>query len=776
MSGLNSKILKAQLLILFLLTAVSFFAFYFHDSLPDNFMSISSEENGVGFFSYYGSSLVSFVGYYSGPWIFFPFLSFAILYTFFFSRRDFKLDTLNAFLLCGLFLSSSMLAYPRFLGDGLFYLFGSYLNQSDVIFLTVFFLIASLACSFRGGFRDALISLMELTKNIPGALNRAWHAWSSFCDQVVHRSRSLSDLVKKKIPSGLSGQLEWKKPKAESNSSYAQSVTPIRQETPDVEPLQRTEVPVSVNKKEEIKTEESTKKILPKPKPQRNSNGEQLEMNYFAAVSTVSMKRDNQKNVQPDSDYFSDIIARIVNTLEEFRIEGEIINILKGPVVDTFELKLGVGVKVSKVTNTQKELSMALLGAPIRIVYPMVGKQTVGIEVPRNPREIIYLDEVLNTQEFKDSKHKLPIAMGKNAYGDTFVVDLAAMPHMLVAGATGAGKSVFINALLVSLLVKKSPEQMKLILIDPKQLELALYQKLPHLIMPVLTDAKSAAIALMWAVQEMERRYTILKEMGVRNIEGFNQKVKKADGDQLAAIKQYYEDDGEVYELPYLVIIVDEFADLILTKAGKEIECNINRLAAKARAAGIHLVLATQRPSVDVITGTIKSNFPTRVSFRVTASQDSRTILNTVGAEMLLGKGDMLFKQGAQSIRCHSSFVDEEEIEVLTDKLSSIPTDFKTQAMEYLENGGDMEVQDEYAYGSHITSVNDADIKDKNLFDEAVRVVAEHQSASASMLQRRLRVGYNRAANLIEEMEAKGIVGPAEGSKRRKVLVPPMGN
>jgi S-DNA-T family DNA segregation ATPase FtsK/SpoIIIE len=778
MSGLNSKILKAQLLILFLLTAVSFFAFYFHDSLPDNFMSISSEENGVGFFSYYGSSLISFVGYYSGPWVFFPFISFSILYTFFFSRRDFKLDILNAFLLCGFFLSSSMLIYPRFLGDGLFYLFGSFLNQSDVIFLSLFFLVSSLACSFRGGFRDAMISIMNLAKNLPGILNRSWHVWSSLCDRMVNRTRSMSDLVKKKIPSRLSGQLEWKKSKVDPTSAYAQSVnpSPVREKVEIQKPIQNFEETKSAYKKEESEIKESVKKSLPKARPMRSANGEQLEMNYFAAVSTVSMKRDNQKNIQPDSEYFSDIISRIVNTLEEFKIDGEIINILKGPVVDTFELKLGVGVKVSKVTNTQKELSMALLGAPIRIVYPMIGKQTVGIEVPRNPREIIYLDEVLNTQEFKDSNLKLPIAMGKNAYGDTFVVDLAAMPHMLVAGATGAGKSVFINALLVSLLVKKSPEQMKLILIDPKQLELAVYSKLPHLIMPVLTDAKSAAIALMWAVQEMERRYTILKEFGVRNIEGFNEKLKRADGDMLANIKQYYEDDGEVYELPYLVIIVDEFADLILTKAGKEIECNINRLAAKARAAGIHLVLATQRPSVDVITGTIKSNFPTRVSFRVTASQDSRTILNTVGAEMLLGKGDMLFKQGAQSIRCHSSFVDEEEIEVLTEKLSEIPTDFKTQAMDYLENGGDTEVQDEYAYGSHIASNNDSDVKDKNLFDEAVRVVAEHQSASASMLQRRLRVGYNRAANLIEEMEAKGIVGPAEGSKRRKVLIPPMGN
>jgi len=783
MSGLNSKILKAQLLILFLLTAVSFFAFYYHDSLPDNFMSITSDGGDVGFFSYYGTSFVSFIGYYSGPWIFFPFISFALLYTFLFSRRDYKLDLLNAVLLSGLFLSSSMIFYPRFLGEGLYYLFGSYLNQSDVYFLFASFLIGSLACSFRGDFRDAILGIGSFFKNTPAVLNRSWNVWSQLIDRLVYQTRNLSDKVRKNVPSKLSGQLAWNE--KERPSAFEQSMvseTCSEKEEPVIRKVPVQEVKVQeevIEVKEENSIASKVKSILPtskpSPKPKVNkASGEQLEMNYFAAVSTVSMKRQNQQNIQPDSEYFTDIINRIEATLAEYKIDGEIVNILKGPVVDTFELNLGPGVKVSKVTNTNKELSMALLGAPIRIVYPMVGKTTVGIEVPRNPREIIYLDEVLSTKEFKDTKHKLPIAMGKNAYGDTLVVDLAAMPHMLVAGATGAGKSVFINALLVSLLVKKSPEQMKLILIDPKQLELALYQKLPHLIMPVLTDAKSAAISLMWAVQEMERRYTILKEFGVRNIEGFNEKLKRADGKMLADIKQYYEDDGENYSLPYLVIIVDEFADLILTKAGKEIESNINRLAAKARAAGIHLVLATQRPSVDVITGTIKSNFPTRVSFRVTASQDSRTILNTVGAELLLGKGDMLFKQGAQSIRCHSSFVDEEEIEVLTERLSEIPVDFKTEAMDFLENGGNQEPVDEYAFGSHITSVNDADVKDKNLFDEAVKIVAQHQSASASMLQRRLRVGYNRAANLIEEMEAKGIVGPAEGSKRRKVLVPPM--
>jgi S-DNA-T family DNA segregation ATPase FtsK/SpoIIIE len=491
---------------------------------------------------------------------------------------------------------------------------------------------------------------------------------------------------------------------------------------------------------------------------------------YYNLVAKRPSSKKTIKVKHPDQAYFDKIVERIEDKLNEFKIDGQIINILKGPVVDTFELELGTGVKVSKVTGSTEDLSLALYGAPIRVVYPMKGRTTVGIEVPRNPREIIYLDEILGSRGFHQSKSRLPLAMGKDAFGEPFIVDLASMPHMLVAGATGAGKSVFINTLLVSLLVKKSPRQMKLILIDPKQLELALYAKLPHLIMPVVTDAKTASLSLLWAVQEMERRYSILKEFGVRNIEGFNQKLKEATPEMLASIHRHYEhSDAEEYELPYLVVIIDEFADLILTKAGKEIENNVCRLAAKARAAGVHLVVATQRPSVDVITGLIKSNFPTRVSFRVTTNVDSRTILNATGAERLLGKGDMLYKHGVETHRVHSSYVDEKEIELLTDSLSDIDCQFDSQAMEFLENGGELE-QDPYAFGSHISSVRNDDSSEDDLYDQAVNLVLESRSASASMLQRRLKIGYNRAANLVEEMETKGIVGPAQGSRPRKVL------
>jgi DNA segregation ATPase FtsK/SpoIIIE, S-DNA-T family len=489
-------------------------------------------------------------------------------------------------------------------------------------------------------------------------------------------------------------------------------------------------------------------------------------------IDCIVAKDGNNQVANPDNQYFQTIIDSIETKLNEFKLSAKIINILKGPVVDTFELELGEGIKVSKVTNLTEDIGLALNGVPIRMVYPMRGKSTIGIEVPRNPREIIFLDEVLRKDAFAKSNKILPVAMGKNAFGETTVVDLAEMPHMLVAGATGAGKSVFINTMLVSLIIKKSPQEMKLILIDPKQLELAVYSTLPHLMLPVITEPKFASISLIWACQEMERRYTVLKELGVKNIDGFNRKIKNADRTILSRINQYYKDSDTSYELPYIVIIIDEFADLILSKHGKEIELNVNRLAAKARAAGIHLVVATQRPSTDVVTGVVKANFPTRVAFRVTVGHDSKTILDQYGAEKLLGKGDMLYKHGVDLMRLHSSYVDEEEIETLVSKLTNIPQEFNEDALDFLEAGameGDDSVSitigDGFAGGGGSgTGVDD-------LYDEAVKVVMESRAASASMIQRRLRVGYNRAANLIEEMERKGVVGPAQGAKPRKVLI-----
>ncbi|MCP4914098.1 MAG: hypothetical protein GY909_13385 [Oligoflexia bacterium] len=796
--------------------------------MPDNFLSVSSSSTDVNFFSYYTTSIVALVGYYTGPWVIFPFVFFTLFYTLQFSKRESAIDLINVvFLLLGT-LFTCYFFWPSALGEGITYFIKEYFNAYTALFLGVSFIICFFAGSLRGTFKDVAVNFFSFLGMIPGKILYGLSFLKpSYLVNSYKKSKSIFQKItllklpkalkgndqtgsergyQRSLPNNMDTRREANKEKStfsslkdkfkrggdkaknsEKEAASSQNevqYTPviaeenfssIEEESYEERDVSEVFEPAkSVHEASKLSDSDAAAAQARRVAEIKTRGMQRTATNdkeYYQIVTSLGQSRGENKNVHPDDKYFEDIIQRIEDKLSEFKIDAQVINILKGPVVDTFELDLGMGVKVSKVTNAEKDLSMALLGAPIRIVYPMVGRATVGIEVPRNPREIIYLDEVLNTNEFQSSNKKLPIAMGKDAFGDTFVVDLASMPHMLVAGATGAGKSVFINSLLVSLLVKKSPSQMKLILIDPKQLELALYAKLPHLVMPVITDAKTASISLLWACQEMERRYSILKEFGVRNIEGFNEKLKRATPEMLAAIHQHYENETEDhYELPYLVVIVDEFADLILTKAGKEIENNICRLAAKARAAGIHLVIATQRPSVDVITGLIKSNFPTRVSFRVTSSQDSRTILNSIGAEKLLGKGDMLYRHGTSNLRVHSSYVDENEIEVLTDKLTDMPQDFHEGAMNFLENGGEEE-KDPYAFGSHIPSSDDSNGSTDDLYSEAVKTVVKHRTASASMLQRRLRIGYNRAANLIEEMEANGVVGPAEGSKRRKVLI-----
>ncbi|MDD0852391.1 DNA translocase FtsK [Halobacteriovorax sp. GB3] len=801
-----SKILKIQLVSLFIFTALAFLAFCYSDLLPDNYFSISSENTSINFFTYFVSSIVTMIGYYSGPWLLVSFVGFGAFYSFLYSKRESALDLLNIVTLSLTVMFFTYIFVPSFLGQGLRYVLNFAFSDIMIAVLGMISIISFLAGSFRDSFKDFVLKTLDSIANFP----RLVHQLKSNIDNrkdvkaLTNDKPSLIENIKMKVPSMLKGD-EEDKPKSLPSFVQKRSESKSVNEQETQEEIDSREVPLLTKignpfakpeKNEEFLKKDfqekqlddqvlvtrevaqassvgeaaATDHLMKQPRVLKSTRDGKEDTQYYSLVSDLSSKKEENRVQHPDDKYFEEIIELIEDKLGEFKIDGKIINVLKGPVVDTFELELGTGVKVSKVTGATEDLSLALYGAPIRIVYPMKGRTTIGIEVPRNPREIIYLDEVLNTRDFQTSTKQLPVAMGKDAFGESFVVDLASMPHMLVAGATGAGKSVFINALLVSLLVKKSPKQMQLILIDPKQLELALYQNLPHLIMPVVTDAKTASISLLWAVQEMERRYSILKEFGVRNISGFNEKLKKATPDMLAGIHQHYEDSGaEEYELPYLVVIVDEFADLILTKAGKEIENNIARLAAKARAAGIHLVLATQRPSVDVITGVIKSNFPTRVSFRVTSPTDSRTILDKMGAEKLLGKGDMLYKQGIETTRVHSSYVDEEEIEALTAKLSDMPQEFNQNAMEFLENGGEVEM-DEYTFGSHISGVTD-DKSTDSLYKEAVGIVMEQRSASASMLQRRLRIGYNRAANLVEEMESKGVVGPAQGSKPRKVLI-----
>ena len=763
-----SRILKIELFFLFLLTVISFAAFYYGDVLPDNSFVISSETTHVNAISYYLTTFIVFVEYYSGPWVFFPFITYALFYSFVYSRRNYCWDTFNFLWAMILALGVVNFAFPQIIGSGLQQVIHRFVSPVMVGLSIPLFAGFFLWGSFRSSFGKNLWAVVKTSRYLPkmviwvGHILRLMPAF--FRNLVVKIKNFFGVCLKIRLPSALKGDKTKNVEIIENNpvNLVSEEESHVVKEIDEIEAIED-----NLEVLEEAKVEKKVVKEKPRlERPKKVSVAD--ERNYFSLVNCIADKKRTSAQGRPNDDYFGQITEQIEATLKDFKIDGAIIGVLKGPVVDTFLLELGKGVKVSKVTNIYQDICVALYGAPIRIVYPMKGRTTVGIEVPRNPREIIYLDEVLNSADFKKANYALPIAMGKDAYGEVFVVDLATMPHMLVAGATGSGKSVFINSLLVSLLVKLSPRKMKLILIDPKQLELALYANLPHLCMPVIVDAKRASLALKWVVQEMERRYAILKEFAVRNLEGFNSKLQRATPEMMAAIHQFYEDASEEYELPYIVVIIDEFADLILTKAGREIENDICRLAGKARAAGIHLVISTQRPSVDVITGLIKSNFPTRVSFRVTTNVDSRTILSAIGAEKLLGKGDMLYKRGVETVRVHSSFVDEGEIEVLVERLASMDKQFDPSVLDFLDRG-EQGVDDPYAFGSHI-NVKDSVSDDDPRFDEAVKIVMEYRSASASMLQRRLKIGYNRAANLIELMEQKGIVGPAQGAKPRKVL------
>jgi len=442
---------------------------------------------------------------------------------------------------------------------------------------------------------------------------------------------------------------------------------------------------------------------------------------------------------------------KLTEKCAEFDVTGRVLQIHPGPVVTTFEFKPDAGVKYSRITTLSEDLCMALKAEAIRI-HRIPGKNTVGIEVPNSHRQTILLREILASPNFQKSDSIITLGLGKLINGDTCVTDLARMPHLLIAGATGSGKSVAVNCIVCSILYQATPQDVKFIMIDPKRLELGLYHDIPHLLTPIVTDPKEAANALGWAVREMERRYKLLAQKGVRNLAQYNRAATTPSGHQ----------DDELHEpLPLIVVIVDELADLMMT-AGKEVEAALTRLAQMARAIGIHLILATQRPSVDVITGLIKANFPSRISFRVSSKIDSRTIMDMNGAEQLLGQGDMLFlsPQTARPIRIHGGLVTEAEIE-------SIAT--------FLREQDHPSYQEEILEGADEQEGRVVEIEDMHdpLYEEAARFVVESGRASTSLLQRRLRVGYGRAARLLDMMEHEGLITPPDGSKARKVLASP---
>jgi S-DNA-T family DNA segregation ATPase FtsK/SpoIIIE len=457
--------------------------------------------------------------------------------------------------------------------------------------------------------------------------------------------------------------------------------------------------------------------------------------------------------------------------LNDFGIEANVVEVHPGPVITRFELEPAAGVKGSQIINLAKDLARALSVISVRVVDVIPGKSVIGIEIPNEKRELVALSEILNSREYEEMKSHLTLGLGKDISGKPVVTDLGRMPHLLVAGTTGAGKSVALNAMILSLLYKATAKDVRIIMIDPKMLELSVYEGIPHLLAPVVTDMKEAANALRWCVAEMERRYRLMSALGVRNITGFNRKVTDAADMGQAIADPIYKpisEDDEVpvlEELPYIVVVVDELADMMMT-VGKKVEELIARLAQKARASGIHLILATQRPSVDVITGLIKANIPSRIAFQVSSKIDSRTILDQMGAETLLGHGDMLYLPPGTGlpIRVHGAFVADHEVHKVVNELKKdAETDYHDEIVRGPADGG----------ADPIPGLDTPGDDMDPLYDEAVRIVTETRKASISYIQRRLKIGYNRAARMVEEMEKSGVVGPLESNGSRDVIAPP---
>ncbi|TAK62549.1 MAG: DNA translocase FtsK [Methylobacter sp.] len=551
--------------------------------------------------------------------------------------------------------------------------------------------------------------------------------------------------------------------------------------------VKRSQMPTGNLEKSELKRKTSAKAIaiIEKPieKPVKNSppSKKQPTIKYDASKGVLpSLELLDHRDTrvigysQTDLEEMSRLVEDI---LADFNVVVSVVGFHPGPVITRFELQPAAGVKVSRISTLSKDLARALSVTSVRIVEIIPGKSVVGLEIPNREREMVTLRELLVSAPFEKSKSLLTLAMGKDISGTPMVADLGKMPHALVAGTTGSGKSVAINTMILSLLYKATPEQVRLIMIDPKMLELSVYEGIPHLLTPVVTDMKEASNALRWAVAEMERRYKLMSKMGVRNLAGFNQLINDATERGETIRDPMFQminplEEGEEYPtlstLPSIVIVIDELADMMMI-VGKKVEELIARLAQKARAAGIHLILATQRPSVDVLTGLIKANVPTRISFQVSSRIDSRTILDQGGAETLLGNGDMLFLPSGTSIpvRAHGAFVDDHEVHRVVEFLKqTAPPDYLEDITREPSDSGD-------GYSMSGGSNGNGDAESDALYDEAVQFVTETRKASISSVQRRFKVGYNRAATMIETMEAAGVVSPAESNGSRVVLAPP---
>lgn len=562
-------------------------------------------------------------------------------------------------------------------------------------------------------------------------------------------------------------------PLAAASVAKAKPVVDTLADEDEIEPIKpAAPVPLKIVKPPE--------KVVPAPPKKPEIQHGIFEGSELDSLPALTLLEEAQHST--DKGYTEEVLAHlsklVEEKLEEFGIKVTVVAVYPGPVITRFELDLAPGIKVSRLVTLSKDIARSLSFTSVRVVEVIPGKSYVGIEIPNQHREMVRLREVLSSEEYSNARSPLSLGLGVDIAGKPVVVDLAKMPHLLVAGTTGSGKSVGLNAMLLSLLYKSPPDVVRMIMVDPKMLELSIYDGIPHLLTPVITDMKKAANALRWAIGEMERRYKLMSMLGVRNLAGYNDKVRagKASG-QPVTDPMWERTEGvegekapELEILPYIVVLVDEFADMMMV-VGKKVDELIARLAQKARAAGIHLILATQRPSVDVITGLIKANIPTRIAFQVSSRIDSRTILDAQGAEQLLGHGDMLYQEAGmgQPIRVHGAFVADSEVHQVVDDLKAKG---KPAYLEDITQGGDV--------GSVRADVDGLDLDEEGagdqdpLFDQAVDIVAKTRRASISNVQRRLKIGYNRAARLLEEMEAQGMVTQMESNGTREVLLPPV--
>ena len=617
----------------------------------------------------------------------------------------------------------------------------------SLIFIVIFFLISiSLTFSF------SWLSVMD-------ALGRGAQY---LLLEISFRINQLFQFLFRAIKS-----IDLSKPKSIDEPNVERSVaeaTPRELNLPKSNPITQPEI-----------TQQESQKVAPKTETPKNEP---------AVTSTVYKPKDKHVNSEmPSTDLLDrvlddgssltkeqldEVADRLEIKLQEFGVEAKVVSVIPGPVVTRFEIQPAPGTKASKITNIAQDIARSLAVTSVRVVEVIPGKSVVGIEIPNSNRKMVQLTEILSSETFRNSSSPLSMALGHDIAGKPVVVDLAKMPHLLVAGTTGSGKSVGLNAMLLSLLFKSDPEAVRLIMIDPKILELSVYEGIPHLLTPVITDMTDASNGLRWCVAEMDRRYKLMSEMGVRGLAAFNKKVAEANAAGKPLLDPFQEDEEvPLEELPSIVVVVDEFADMIMI-VGKKVEHLIARIAQKARAAGIHLILATQRPSVDVITGLIKANVPSRIAFQVSSKIDSRTILDQGGAEQLLGAGDMLYLPAGQGVpeRVHGAFVGDDEVHrvVSSWKDKSEPNYLDEITSELQETG--------LIPGWSDSNGSQSSEEDDELYDEAVNFVIESRRASISAVQRKLRIGYNRAARIIEAMEMAGLVSEMSSNGSREVLVP----